>query len=572
MAHSSRSPHARLFLLGALFLGCAAVLSHRLYTYQYVDHERYKRLAGDEHRETIKVVPRRGSLLDSNENPLAVSVSLDAVQIVGKEISQPESVARILAETLGMQPGDVLAKIDRASDRPVVLKDRLPAAAADRVAALDLRGVYLTRLPARHYPEGSLAAQVLGFVGNEHKGLTGLEHYLDEDLAGQLGTIDTERDTGGQELILARRVLTPPKEGADVVLTIDRYVQRLAERELADAVRKNKGIGGMIIIMQPATGAIIAMASWPTYVLSDSITFKPEEQHLYKAVAVTNQYEPGSVMKVVTMAAGLDRAVVTPSSTVNDTGVVHFGGTAVRNWDKRANGTISMTDVLVRSSNIGAQYVAGRVGKEEFYRYLNAFGFGQPTGVELPGEVPGSVRTSSNPNWSPIDLATNSFGQGVAVTPLQMLAAIAAIGNDGLLMRPTLVKRVLAEGHVQAREPVAVRRVISAESARTLRDMMVTVLEQPALQQHRIPGYRIAGKTGTADMPANLGYATNKTFASVVALLPAARPSLAVLIRIDAPEALYGGVVAAPVLKRLGQELLTYYRIPASTAMHADAR
>ena len=566
MAAKSGSPRARLFLLAALFLGCAFVLSHRLYVYQYQDHERYRRLASDAHRRTITVVPGRGSLLDTNGHPLAVSVRYDAVQVVGKQIARVESTAAALAGVLEMSPGDVLARIDPTSDRPVVIKDRLPAAVAERAAALGLAGVYLTPLPARQYPEGSLAAQILGFVGRDHQGLTGLEYYFDEELAGQAGSIDTELDTEGHELIIGRRVVSAPREGVDVVLTLDRFVQRLAERELAEAVRQNKGSGGMIVVMEPATGAVLAMASAPTYVLSDSIAFKPEEEHLYKAVPVTNQYEPGSVMKVVTMAAALEQGVVSPTTTVEDRGIAVFGGTAIRNWDQRANGVISMTEVLVRSSNIGTQWVAGRLGAQEFYRYLGAFGFGQPTGIELPGEVAGTVRTPASPGWAPIDLATNSFGQGVAVTPLQMLAAIAAIGNDGVMMRPTLVKQFEAEGQVQRPEPHAVRRVISTNTARTLREMLVTVLDQPALQAHRIPGYRVAGKTGTADMVTTGGYKSGKTFASIVALLPADQPRLAILVRIDAPQALYGGLVAAPVLKRLGEELVAYYRIPGSTA------
>ena len=559
---ASSSPQVRLILVGALFLGCAAVLSYRLFIYQHLDHERYTRLASDHHRDTVKIVPRRGSLLDTNGHPLAVSVSFGAVQLVGKEIGRPEEVATTLAPILELPMPEILSRIDPTNERPVIVKDKLPAAVADRVAALDLRGVYVAQVPARVYPEGSLAAQILGFVGDEHHGLTGLEHYLDEDLAGQIGTIDTETDTEGNEMIFGRRVVTPPREGTDIILTLDRFVQRLAERELAEAVRQNKAVGGMIVVLEPSTGAVLGMASAPSYELSDSIAFRPRDQHLYKAVPVTNQYEPGSVMKVVTMAAGLEQGVVGPNTVVHDAGVVLFGNTAIRNWDHRANGVISMTEVLVRSSNIGAQWVAGRIGAQEFYRYLSAFGFGQPTGIELPGEVPGTLRTSSSPGWVPIDLATNSFGQGVAVTPLQMLAAIAAIGNDGLMMRPTLIKQFEVDGQIQRPEPHTVRRVVSASTARTLRDMLTAVVDQPALQPHRIPGYRVAGKTGTADVPTNLGYTSGKTFASIVALLPAEQPRLAVLIRIDAPEAIYGGVVAAPVLKRVGQELLAYYRIP----------
>jgi cell division protein FtsI/penicillin-binding protein 2 len=572
VASISRSPGTRLFLLGAFFLGCACLLSYRLYSYQYLEHDRYRRLASDEHRKTITIQPRRGALLDANGLPLAVSVEFDAVAVVGKEVHDREATARALAPVIGMPPAEILAKIDPESDRSVILKDRLPASVADSVEALELRGTYLEPRPVRQYPEGSIAAQILGFVGKDNDGLTGLEYYFDEQLAGRPGTIDTELDTTGQQMIFARRVVGYPRDGADIVLSLDRFAQRVAERELAEGVRQNKGIGGMIIVMEPSTGAVLAMASWPTYTLSDAIAFKPEEQHLYKAVPVTNQYEPGSVMKVVTMAAGLDRGVVTPTTTVNDTGIAQYGPLAIRNWDHRANGVISMTEVLVRSSNIGAQWVANKVGPTEMYRYLSGFGFGEPTGIELPGEVPGTMRTPTTSGWAPVDVATNSFGQGIAVTPIQMLAAVAAIGNDGMLMRPTLVKQFVVDGRVQRPEPHAVRQVVAPQTARTLRTMMVTVLEQPALQPHRVPGYRLAGKTGTADFPTNLGYTSGKTFASVVALAPADQPRLAILVRIDAPEAIYGGTVAAPILKRVAEELLAYYRIPASSPTLASGR
>ena len=566
------SPRARLYLLGALFLGCAFVLVYRLYSFQFVQHDYYRSLANQEHRETITVVPKRGALLDVNGNPLALSVSLDAVQVVGKDVKDPPATALALAQALEMNPGDILARIDPGSNRAVTVQAGLPAAVADRVRDVvrdrDLYGVSLIQAPARQYPEGSIAAQVLGYLGNDRDGLAGLEYYFEDELAGEPGTIDTELDITRQELILARRVVKPPREGTDLILTIDRFVQRVLERELAEGVRQNEGTGGTIIAMDPATGGILGMASYPTYTLADPMTFRPEEQTLHKSVAVTNQYEPGSVMKVITMAAGLEAGVVTPTTTMHDGGIISFPGVAIRNWDHGANGAITMTQVLIKSSNVGTYFVAERLGRERFYQFLSQFGFGQPTGVELPGEVPGTMRTPASQGWSVVDLATNGFGQGIAVTPLQMLTAIAAIGNDGVLMRPTLVKEFVREDGVQRPEPHAVRRVVSPETARTLRQMLVEVIDQPTLQPHRIPGYQIAGKTGTADFVTTGGYNTSKTYASVVALLPADKPRIAILIRIDAPKALYGGTVAVPILKRVGQDLLAYYRIPTT----ADGR
>jgi cell division protein FtsI/penicillin-binding protein 2 len=322
--------------------------------------------------------------------------------------------------------------------------------------------------------------------------------------------------------------------------------------------------------MEPSTGSILGMTNFPTYAVSDPMVFKDGEEMLHKAVNVTNQYEPGSVMKLVTMAGALELGLVTPTTVVMDNGIVTFQNargqapTTIKNWDLRANGPITTTEVLVRSSNVGTYQVAQMLGKTELYKFFDLFGFGQKTGVQLPGEVPGTIRTPDDPAWSVVDLATNAFGQGIAVTPLQMLNAVATIGNDGVLMRPTIVKEIDGPDGTHKIEPQRVRQVISAETARKLREMMVTVYEQPALMSNRIPGVKVAGKTGTADFPTNLGYTTGKTFASIVALMPADKPRLAVLIRLDAPEAMYGGTAAAPVLKRVGSELAAYYRIPTT--------
>jgi stage V sporulation protein D (sporulation-specific penicillin-binding protein) len=578
MPAGSGTFRARIFLLGALFLGCAFLLVYRLYEFQWLEREKYREKATRNYQRTIEVTAQRGSIFDAHGNPLAVTIQLDAVSITGKDLKEPkkaEQTAQALGAMLGMSPVDVFNLIDPSRENPVTVKDQLPAAIADQIRdAIDdgvLTGVSIQPRPVRQYPEGPIASPILGFLGRDRDGLAGLEYYFESELAGEPGLIETEVDTTDKEIILARRIVRAPRDGNDLVLTLDRYVQRMLERELAEAVRANKASGGQILVMEPSTGAILGMTSLPTYAVSDPMVFRPGEQMLHKAVSVTNQYEPGSVMKLVTMASALELGLVTPDTTVNDTGIVTFQNargqppTIIKNWDLRANGTISMTDVLVRSSNVGTYHVAQKLGRTELYKFLGLFGFGQKTGVELPGEVPGTVRTSDDPAWTVVDLATNAFGQGIAVTPLQMLNAVAAIGNDGVLMRPTIVKEMDGPDGVQRVEPRQIRRVISAQTARTLREMMVTVIDQPGLQPHRVPGVQVAGKTGTADFPTDLGYTSGKTFASIVALMPADRPKLAILIRLDAPEAMYGGTAAAPVLKRVGSELAAYYRIPAST-------
>jgi cell division protein FtsI (penicillin-binding protein 3) len=577
MPGGSGSFRGRIFLLAALFLGCACLLVYRLYTFQWLERDQYVEQATRNHQRSIPVTAQRGSIFDTNGNPLAVTVQLDAVSITGRDLKEQkkaELTAQNLAALLGMAPQEVLAMVDPDREDPLVVRDRLPAAIADQIKdAIDdgkLPGVSVEPRPVREYPEGSLAPQLLGFLGKDRDGLAGLEYFFDTDLTGEPGLIETEADTTDKEIILARRIVKPPRDGTDLILTIDRYVQRTLERELAEAVQANKASGGLIMVMDPSTGAILGMASLPTFTVADPMVIKTGDQMLHKAVGVTNQYEPGSVMKLVTMSTAIELGLVTPNTTVNDTGVVTFQNgrgqppTTIKNWDLRANGIITMTQILVLSNNVGTSQVAQKIGKEELYKYFSLFGFGKPTGVQLPGEVAGTIRTPDNPAWSVVDLATNAFGQGIAVTPIQMLSAITAIGNDGVLMKPTIVKEMDGPDGPRVVEPQQVRRVISIETARTLREMMVTVDEQPGLQPYRIPGIRVAAKTGTADFPTDLGYTSGKTFASMVALIPADRPKLAILIRLDAPAAIYGGVVAAPVLKRVGSELAAYYRIPST--------
>lgn len=552
---------ARLLALAALLLGCGALLVVRLYSVQITEHPRFAALARDEHHQTIEVPARRGDILDRNENPLALTVMFATVSLAGAEVKDPIATAQKLAPFAQMSVDEIIQRVDRSNKQLVPLRTGVPAATAVQIEELRLPGVYLTSTPARHYPEGSLAARTLGFVGRDFHGLAGIESGQDEYLAGIPGSIDTERDTTGQEILLGRRMIEQPRDGADLVLTIDRFAQRTAERHLADAVAKNKASGGTIIVMEPATGALLAIATSPTYNLTDEQLFRPELEPLYRPAEVTDQYEPGSVLKVITMAAGLDAGVVRPDSVVLDNGSVSIDGATVRNWNLQGNGSITMTQVLIYSSNIGAQYVANKLGPQRFYNYIESFGFGRPTGVGLPGEAPGMVRSATSPGWTRIDLITNSFGQGIAVTPMQLVSAIAAIGNDGLMMKPKLVREIRGVEGTRAVSPEPVRQVISPETAQTLRSMLVAVLEQKALEPHRIPGYRLAGKTGTADVVADGGYRSGKTYASVIALAPAHNPRFAVLIRLDSPEGLYGGVVAVPVLRQLLPELFNYFRV-----------
>jgi cell division protein FtsI/penicillin-binding protein 2 len=262
------------------------------------------------------------------------------------------------------------------------------------------------------------------------------------------------------------------------------------------------------------------------------------------------------------MSAAIDQGIVTPDTTFQDTGIASVGGAVIHNWNGLGNGTSTMTQILIHSSNVGMTWVSGKLGPDLEYEYFQRFGLGQPTGLRLPGEVSGTVRTNKDADWTLVDRATNAFGQGIAVTPVQLLEAISVFANDGQLVRPRLVRAIRGPDGQQDLPPEVVRQVVSPQTARTLIQMLVAVDEQPDLIPNRVPGYKIALKTGTADTPTNVGYNTALTIGSLVSLFPADAPRFAVLIRLDGPEKLYGGLVAAPVLKVLAQELLTYYRVP----------
>ncbi|MCA1647514.1 MAG: penicillin-binding protein 2 [Chloroflexi bacterium] len=557
----------RLASICALFVGCALVLVWRLYTFQVLDAVHYQQLADAERHAEIPIIPSRGALLDTNGSPLAVSVRYDSVYVLGTLVGgtdQADRVAGRLSPVLEVPAAELRAAMDPLNGRPVVLKSGVPSAVAEQVQQVALPGGYLDKEPIRQYPEGSLAAQVLGFVGRDFTGLGGLELSYDQELAGTPGVIDTEKDTGGQEIALGRRLLTPPRQGSDLVLTIDRYAQRVAERLLNRAVRDNKAVGGLILIMNPRNGDILAAANNPTYNLTAEAIYNPQQADRYKAKIITDQYEPGSTLKTVAMSAAIDSGLVTPGTTMNDTGVALVGGAVIHNWNGAANGTSTMTEILIHSSNVGMTWVSGVLGADRLYDYYQRYGFGQPTGLRLPGEVSGTVRTNHDPGWTRVDQATNAYGQGIAVTPVQLLQAVAVFAHEGQLVRPRLVRAIRGPDGVQDLAPEVERQVVSPKTAQTMLQMMQAVHEQGDLKPYRVAGYHIAAKTGTADTPTNVGYNTDLTVGSLVALFPAEAPRFAVLIRLDGPEKLYGGVVAAPVLKDLAQELLTYYRVPPS--------
>ncbi|MSQ23041.1 MAG: penicillin-binding protein 2 [Chloroflexi bacterium] len=567
MQAAGAAPAAQPWRLAALGLGMAAfatLVAQHLFWYQVADQAKLTAVAAETHEQRQGIASERGALLDSGGHPLAVTVTYQSVRVLGSQIRDPEKTAGRLAQILGLPVDELLRKIREADREWKLVADHVSSAQASQIEAAHLPGVDLRPVRMREYPEGSLAPQILGFVGIDGRGLSGLELTQDEVLAGKPGLLVTERDTEGGEIVVGRKELLPALKGADLVLTLDRYLQRSAERILAQAVRENKGTGGVIGIMDPTTGAILALASQPTFQLSPDLQFDPRQAALYKPSPVTDTYEPGSVLKLITVAAGIEESAVGPDTKYFDSGEARIDGIAIRNWDGRGYGTVTVRQILQFSLNTGAQWVAGQLGPDRFYHYLDKFGFGRLTRVPLNGEAPGSYRTPEDPTWGRLDLATNAYGQSIAATPLQVLSAVATLGNGGVRMRPQLVREIRGPAGIQTIKPEVAERVVSPDTAETMLDLMRSVWDQQSLQTNWIAGYSIAGKSGTADIAGPGGYNLGKTYASFVGLGPLPNPRFAVLVRVDQPETTWGGLAAAPALKAMFQEIFTYERIPPS--------
>jgi len=480
VARQGNGISGRLGVVVVLLLIATLGLVGRLAHLQLLSHQEYQAQAQDEHQDSLVLNPRRGAILDRNGYPLAASVDAYDVLVdsqVWDDPAQAQQRAEALANLVNRPPQYILTDLSTSITREVIVGRGLDYQGSLRVEDLGLPGVRLVRTSRRVYPEGNLAASLIGFIGRDNVGLAGLEADYDRDFSGAAGSLSYDRDGLGNKIALRYSERVPPEPGADVILTIDRYMQRMAERELDATIEKHEASGGTIIIMDPRTGAILAMASRPSFDLTNLDLSDESIMDLYRNRAITDLYEPGSVFKAVTMAAALDAGLVSPESVYVDEGVARISGWTIVNWDHGAHGTQTATQILVKSLNTGAVWLGELLEPDRFYDYVFRFGFGQPTGVGLAGEAAGQVRTPAEDEWSEVDMATNSFGQGVNVTPLQLITAISTIANDGLLMRPYVVQEIRHGDERQVFQPVEVRQVVTADAANTLTHMMDAVVD-----------------------------------------------------------------------------------------------
>lgn len=541
-------------------------------TIQLVQHDYFKSIAMEEHWGKKEVLAHRGAIRDRNGNPLATTSTVYDVYVVPGSIKSSEQLAKTaktLSSLLQLPDEKLMALHAQSGKQPALLQANVPYDLGTKISDLGLAGIRVEKAVRRVYPEGSLAPTVLGIVGKDQKGLMGIEAYYNSDLAGKSGTVVYERDSVGNEIPLGFRERVAPLEGADLFLTIDRYVQRLAEMELDKAMKQHQPKGATIIVMDPKTGAILAMASRPSFDLARPNLSDPSQLDPMRNRAVSDLYEPGSTFKIITMAAALQEGKVTPQSTVMDRGYVVKYGWTITNWDGRGNGLVDMTEVLKYSINVGVVWVSDQLGPEAFYKYIRGFGFGQPTSIDINGEAAGQYRKPEDGDWSPVDLATNSFGQAINVSPLQMITAVSAVANGGRLMRPYLVEKIVGPNGVRVFRPVEVRRVLTPETARTLSGMLKKVVDEGLTKLAMVPGYDMAGKTGTAQAIGVGGY-SGLTIASFIGFGPIEDPRFIILVKIDEPkDDPWGSVVASPIFRTMAEQMLVYMRVPPSKAVAA---
>jgi len=547
-----------LIVAGVALLWATAVFG-RLGYLQLYRHGDYLLRAQHQQQRIIEISPKRGAIYDRNMHALAMSIKVDSAFAIPNEIKDKQLAAQLLSGVLGLSPDLVESRLD-SSQNFVWIERKLTPEKSEAITALNLKGVYTQAENQRFYPKADLASHVLGFVDVDEKGLGGIEYALDNQIRGKSEKIIMMADAHQKWFDGAE---ARSDRGANVLLTLDEKIQYIAERELAAAINKTHALAGTVVVMNPNNGELLAVANWPTFDPNAASAGTPAEFRMNRAVSAL--YEPGSTFKLITLAAAFDQGITNPDEVFDcENGATYVAGHKIH--DHKRFGLLTVADILAQSSDVGAIKIAERLGAPKFYDYIRAFGFGTPTGVDLPGESRGLLRPLAN--WSPISIGAISMGQEVGVTPLQLISAVSAIANGGTLYKPHIVAEVRrgetvlpGDGLPATSEP---RRVIQPETAATLRRLMEGVVLNGTGTRARLDGWTSAGKTGSAQkIDPNTGrYSPTQLIASFTGFAPINNPAVAILVSLDSPIGLHeGGMVAAPVFKRIAEQVLPYLEI-----------
>jgi len=554
----------RIAALFFLFTLGFFLLEGRIFWVQLVRGAELSEKALQNRMRDVPVESKRGIIYDRNGQELAISISADSVYAIPAEIrcsGREKEIASKIAAVLDMDEDKIFQRITKSSFFEWV-KRQIDPEKSKKLRKMDLPGIYFTEESRRYYPKGTLASHILGISGIDNTGLEGIDKQYNDLVGGTKGRIVIEHDAANRPIPEATHKYISPVDGANLILTIDETIQYIAERELEKVYNERMAKAATVIVMDPSTGEILAMANRPTFDPNNYSDYPAKNRRNF---AISNAYEPGSTMKITTSAMALEEHVVNDQSRFYCPGFIKVGKETIRCPNGKKHGSQTFAQIVENSCNVGFVQVGLELGLDNYYKYINAFGFGKPTGIDLPGEAAGILVPKSRAKQ--IDLATMAMGQANAVTPIQLISAVSAVANDGKLMKPHLVKQIIDnEGKVIKKiEPQVVRKVISPETA----DKLCLILEGEVIngtgENAYIEGYRAAGKTGTAQkISPTGGYMTNEYIASFIGFAPANDPKLACLVVVDAPQGYpyYGGWVAAPVFRQIMEDSLRYLEVP----------
>lgn len=564
MKREDRSLRIKIYFL----LGCFGVLIlalvARAFQHQVINRDRYVRWAHEQQLQPVRLVPLRGKILDSRETPLAVSLKAVSLFAHPPRIREPEKTAKMLARTLKLDPRDLKEKLKQPVSF-VWLARQLPVEEAEEVARLDLSGIGVEKEGRRYYPLRELASNVIGFAGVDSQGLEGVEWFYEKQLKGKQGTLLLQQDALGRPLWQEISQDSREDRVNEIILTLDARLQFFVEKALREAVEATSAAGGSVVILDPMSGDILAMACLPT--------FNPNQFGSYPSAsrrnrAITDGFEAGSTIKPFMLAAALEEGVVNEETRFFcERGRYFFGGHWIH--DIHPQDVLTVKEIVVLSSNIGTTKVAEALGSPALWKYLDAFGFGQRTGVDLPGEAAGILRHWKT--WTRICLANHAFGQGFSVTALQLATAYAALANGGFLIEPHVVREIRDEkgGVIETRQPKVRCRVISKATSERVMSVLESVVQVGTGKRAQIPGYRVGGKTGTAQKfePRTGQYSEDKIVCSFVGIVPVEDPAMVMVVALDEPKGrVTGGLVAAPVFQQVASKALLYRNVPAQAA------
>jgi len=543
----------RIVVLAGAFVVLLAVALGRAFWLQAVNGDAYAAMAVRQHRETVVVPAARGTIFDRNGEPLAIGEQATTVYANPRQVDRPRDLTLAAVQELGVEPGVVYPLLADRSRGFVYVARKADPLRAEELEKLGFAGLGFYSEELRTYPQGPVAAQVLGFAGLDNKGLEGLERSLEKVLAGRPGSQTIVKDSSGRALDVVST--KPETQGRNVRLTIDHQIQANAEAVLQDAVRRYGARAASAIVLDPYTGAVLAMAVAPRFNANRFATTRADRR---RNRAVTDTFEPGSTFKLVTVAAGLQEGVVTPRTSFRLRPTIRVADRVIREAHSRGTQRMTVRQIVEYSSNIGTITIAQRLGEGRLASWIDRFGFGKPSGIDFPGESAGFALPLEQ--WSGSTIGTVPIGHGIAVTPIQMARAYGVIANGGMLVQPRLVERV--DGRPV--EATTRRRVVSRAVSRQMLSMLRGVVLEGTGTEAAIPGYTVAGKTGTAAKIEPSGrYSTSRYVASFVGLVPATKPRLVIMVMVDEPSAsIYGGVVAAPAFKQIARFNLQHLEVP----------